>query len=301
MIQARDLSAAGSPRKWRAGSREIVLDHPIVMGILNVTPDSFSDGGNFFSAQSALEHAERMIADGADIIDIGGESTRPGATPVREQEERRRVRPLVRTLRKEYPDIPISIDTTKAAVAEEALDAGADIINDVSAMRLDPAMAQVAGRTGCGVILMHSRGGVEEMATYAYARYGDVAGEVMDELNSQLLVAEEAGVDRKSVVIDPGFGFSKKREHSIALLRDLVKFVAMDAPVMVGVSRKRFVREALTARSGSDSSTAPLEDRDAATVAVNLIALERGAILFRVHNVRANRPALDAAWSILTS
>jgi dihydropteroate synthase len=300
---SRDLSAAGSRRVWRAGSREIVLDHPIVMGILNVTPDSFSDGGNFFSADSALEHAERMIADGADIVDIGGESTRPGAKPVREDEERRRVRPLVRTLREAWPEIPISIDTTKASVAEEALAAGADIINDVSALRLDAAMAPLAGRSGCGLVLMHSRGSVEEMATYQHAEYHDVVKEVLEELNSQLLLAEEAGVERKAVVMDPGFGFSKKSTHSITLLRELERFSALDTPIMVGMSRKRFVRETISPRTSSlDAPAIPaLEDRDGATAAVNVVALQRGAMLFRVHNVRVNRIALDSAWTILNT
>jgi dihydropteroate synthase len=302
-MHGRDLSAAGSPRTWRAGSREIVLDHPIVMGILNVTPDSFSDGGNFFSADSALEHAEAMIAEGADIIDIGGESTRPGAVAVREDEERRRVQPLVRTLRQVFPDVPISVDTTKASVAAEALAAGADIINDVSALRLDPAMAPLIGREGCGVVLMHSRGNVDDMATYEHATYDDVVSDVMSELGSQLLLAEEAGVDRKSVVFDPGFGFSKRSEHSIRLLRELERFAALDAPIIVGASRKRFVREAITpvAPDGSVSLPPSLTDRDTATSAVNVLALERGAMIFRVHNVRVNRKALDAAWKILTT
>ena len=302
-MQHRDLSAAGSPRIWRAGSREVVLDHPIVMGILNVTPDSFSDGGNFFSADSALEHAETMIAEGADIIDIGGESTRPGAMAVREDEERRRVQPLVRTLRKVFPNIPISVDTTKASVAAEALAAGADIINDVSALRIDPAMAQLVGREKCGVVLMHSRGSVDDMATYEHATYNDVVSDVMSELGSQLLLAEEAGVDRKSVAFDPGFGFSKRSEHSIRLLRELERFAALDAPIIVGASRKRFVREAITpvAPDGSVSLPPSLTDRDTATSAVNVLALERGAMIFRVHNVRVNRKALDAAWKILTT
>ena len=302
-MQHRDLSAAGSPRIWRAGSRESLLDHPIVMGILNVTPDSFSDGGNFFSADSALEHAETMIAEGADIIDIGGESTRPGAMAVREDEERRRVQPLVRTLRKVFPNIPISVDTTKASVAAEALAAGADIINDVSALRIDPAMAQLVGREGCGIVLMHSRGNVDDMATYEHATYSDVVSDVMSELGSQLLLAEEAGVDRKSVAFDPGFGFSKRSEHSIRLLRELERFAALDAPIIVGASRKRFVREAITpvAPDGSVSLPPSLTDRDTATSAVNVLALERGAMIFRVHNVRVNRKALDAAWKILTT
>jgi dihydropteroate synthase len=303
VTEARTLSAAGSPRIWRTGSREIILDHPIVMGILNVTPDSFSDGGNFFSAGSALEHAESMIDDGADIIDIGGESTRPGAVPVRDDEERRRVGPLVRELRERFPDTPISVDTTKASVAAEALEAGAAIINDVSALRIDPAMAPLIGRAGCGLVLMHSRGGVADMATYDNAVYDDVIADVMSELGSQLLLAEEAGVDRKAVAFDPGFGFSKRSEHSIRLLRGLSRLSALDAPIVVGTSRKRFVREAISpSATDADRGEQPsLEDRDTATSAVNVLALERGAMIFRVHNVRVNRKALDAAWKVLTT
>ena len=295
MTLSSGLLATGTSRVWRAGSREILLDHPIVMGILNVTPDSFSDGGYFFSADSALEQAEKMIEDGAEIVDIGGESTRPGAVPVEAAEESSRVIPVVKEVRRRFPDVLISIDTTKASIAKEALEAGADIINDVSAMRLDPWMAPLAGRTGAGVVLMHSRGSVEDMATYVHAQYHDVINEVMTELSSQLLLAEEAGVDRKSVVMDPGFGFSKKSEHSIQLLLGLPRFASLDTPIMVGVSRKRLVREAML----NSVSLPTLDDRDAATAAVNVMALERGAIIFRTHNVRATRNALETAWSIL--
>jgi dihydropteroate synthase len=244
-----------------------------------------------------------MIHDGADIIDIGGESTRPGAVPVREDEERRRVGPLVRELRERFPDTPISVDTTKASVAAEALEAGAEIINDVSALRIDPAMAPLVGKAGCGLVLMHSRGGVADMATYDHAVYDDVIGEVMSELGSQLLLAEEAGVDRKAVAFDPGFGFSKRSEHSIRLLQGLSRLSALDAPIVVGTSRKRFVREAISppATDGAQGEQPSLEDRDTATSAVNVLALERGAMIFRVHNVRVNRKALDAAWKVLTT
>ncbi|MDO8502213.1 MAG: dihydropteroate synthase [Gemmatimonadaceae bacterium] len=305
MRTARDRSATESARVWRAGSREVPLDRPIVVGILNVTPDSFSDGGNFFSADSALEHAAAMIADGADIIDVGGESTRPGAAPVEAADEAMRVMPVIRAIRDRWPSVPISIDTVKSDVAAAALDAGADIVNDVSAMRLDPAMPLLVGKSGCGVVLMHSRGDVKDMATYVHATYENVVEEVMAELNSQLLVAEEAGVDRTAVVMDPGFGFSKKSRHSMTLLMELGRFTALDAPVMAGVSRKRFVREAMkhrehTERAADEHPFTP-EDRDTATAAVNVMALERGAMLFRVHNVRVNRTALDAAWTILTA
>ena len=295
MTRVRDLPAAGSARKWRVGSREIVLDHPIVMGILNVTPDSFSDGGNFFSPDSAIAHAEKMIADGADILDVGGESTRPGAVPVEAVQEADRVVPVIRAVRQRWPEIHISIDTTKADVASAAIDAGADIINDVSAMRIDPEMAPLAGRTGAGVVLMHSRGTVADMATYDHAHYDDVVREVMSELNSQMLLAEEAGVDRKSIVVDPGFGFSKRSEQSVKLLHSLRRFEAFDTPIMVGVSRKRFVREAML----NSVSMPSLDDRDSGTAAVNVMALERGAMIFRAHNIRATKNALETAWSIL--
>jgi dihydropteroate synthase len=266
------------------------------MGILNVTPDSFSDGGNFFSIDDAVEQAEKMLEDGAEIIDVGGESTRPGAVPVEAAQESDRVVPVIAEIRKRWPGVIVSIDTTKASVAEEALDVGADIINDVSAMRLDPLMAPLAGRCNAGVVLMHSRGNVEEMATYAHAAYHDVVGEVMSELSSQLLAAEEAGVDRKNVVLDPGIGFSKRSEHSIRLLNELPRFASLDTPIAVGVSRKRVVREALL----NSVSLPTMDDRDSATAAVNVMALERGAMIFRVHNVRASRNALETAWSILS-
>ena len=288
--------ATAPARTWRAGSRDILLDHPVVMGILNVTPDSFSDGGNFFSVDDAVAQVEKMLEDGAEIIDVGGESTRPGAIPIEAAQESDRVVPVIAEIRKRWPGVIVSIDTTKASVAEEALDVGADIINDVSAMRLDPLMAPLAGRCNAGVVLMHSRGNVEDMATYAHAAYHDVVGEVMSELSSQLLAAEEAGVDRKNVVLDPGIGFSKRSEHSIQLLNELPRFASLDTPVAVGVSRKRVVREALL----NSVSLPTMDDRDSATAAVNVMALERGAMIFRVHNVRASRNALETAWSILS-
>lgn len=301
MIAGRDRSAAGSNRIWRVGSREIVLDRPMVVGILNVTPDSFSDGGNFFAPEAAIMQAERMIADGVDIIDVGGESTRPGAVSIEAADEAIRVIPVLRELRERWPSVLLSIDTMKSGVAEAALESGADIVNDVSALRLDPSMPALAARWKCGLILMHSRGGIESMATYEHAVYGDIASEVMAELGSQLLFAEEAGVDRRSIVLDPGFGFAKRSQHSLRLLRELERFSAFDVPVMVGVSRKRFVGEAMF---GDGAATAPdrtIQDRDAGTGALNVMALERGAGLFRVHDVRTSRRSLDAAWAVLNA
>ena len=261
------------------------------MGILNVTPEGTAVGGNF-SVDAVVERAAQMVAEGADILDIGGEPTRPGAAPAAADDELRRVIPSVKAVRGRWPELPLSIDTAKSGIARSAIEVGADIINDVSAMRLDPVMPIVAGSSGCGMILTHSRGGISDMSTYAHASYTNVTSEVMAELSAQMLVADAAGVDRKSVVVDPGFGFSKKSEHSIRLLRELDKFAALDVPIMVGVSRKRFVREAAGVTDPAS------DDSDGATTAVNVIALAHGARIFRVHNVKMARRALDTAWAI---
>ena len=294
-------ASAESLQVWRTGSRQIVLDHPIVMGILNVTPDSFSDGGNFFVPANAIKRAVQMIHEGADIIDVGGESTRPGAEPVSEEEERNRITPVIAAVRERFPHLPISVDTMKATVAEAALAAVADIVNDVSALRIDPAMASLVAKSGCGVVLMHSRGSVADMASYDHAVYQDVTREVMSELGSQLLLAEEAGLNREFIAVDPGFGFSKRSEHSTALLRDLSRFRELDAPIVVGLSRKRFVREAMESGEHSALGIGSHMEGDVATVALNVLALERGAQIFRVHDVRMTRKALDAVWKVLTA
>lgn len=298
--------ASASPRKWRVGSRDVMLDHPIVMGILNVTPDSFSDGGNFFSADSALQHAEKMITEGADIIDVGGESTRPGAVPIEAAQESDRVVPVIRELKRRFPQIVISVDTTKARVADSAIAAGAEIVNDVSALRLDPEMPGLVARLRCGLVLMHSRGDVSNMASYDNAIYDDVAAEALSELASQLLAAEDAGVDRKAIALDPGFGFSKKPDQSWELLHGLPRFTAYDVPVVVGFSRKRMLSHSLgpwitdpewqkrTDANGRIELTT--EEKDEATAQLNAMALELGASIFRVHNVSASRRALDEAW-----
>jgi dihydropteroate synthase len=280
------------PAEWRAGGRSIRLDPPVIIGIVNVTPDSFSDGGNFFSTHAAVDHGRRLSDEGADILDVGGESTRPqGATPVEAAEELRRVVPVVRELRRLLPDVPISVDTVKAEVARSALAAGADIVNDVSGFRLDPAMAGVCAAGGAGVILMHSRGRVSDMATFAHAHYGpDVMGEVIGELRERVEAARERGVPAGSIALDPGVGFSKRSEHSLAVLAGLPRLCGLGYPVVVGVSRKRFIGEL-------SKVTEPAE-RVEGTIGANVVALERGARLFRVHDVRAHRRALDVAWAI---
>jgi dihydropteroate synthase len=263
------------------------------MGIVNVTPDSFSDGGKFFSPAAAAAHGRQLIAEGADLLDIGGESTRPqGAVPVDASEELRRILPVLDALRETNPETPISVDTVKSGVAREALAHGAEAINDVSAFRLDPAMGEVCAAAGAGVILMHSRGDVATMATYVHASYGaDVVGEIVAELAERLDAARRAGVARERIVLDPGVGFAKRSEHSIAVLRELPRVAALGYPIVVGVSRKRFIGEASGAKEPAE--------RLAGTTAANVLALAGGARIFRVHDVEPARRALDTAWRIL--
>jgi dihydropteroate synthase len=269
------------------------LARPIVIGIINVTPDSFSDGGSFFSPEDAVAHAKRLVAEGADMLDVGGESTRPqGATPVAGEEELRRILPVVRALRTACPGIPISVDTVKSSVAAAALSAGASVINDVSGLRIDPAMARVCAEAGAGLVVMHSRGGVGDMSTYQHAEYGpDVVGDVIAELSVQVDVALAAGVDPDSIAVDPGIGFSKRSVHSLAVLSALPRVVALGYPVMVGVSRKRFIGEITGVQEPAG--------RTYGSIGAAVAALARGAQLFRVHDVRGTREALDAAWAIL--
>jgi dihydropteroate synthase len=278
---------------WRHATGILALDKPRILGIVNVTPDSFSDGGRLVSVDDARRLIDVLIADGADVIDIGGESTRPqGATPVTAADELRRVIPVVEASVRDHPQTPVSVDTVKAVVAERSLDAGASIINDVSGFRLDAAMSLVCSRGGAGVVLMHSRGDVGDMATFAHATYGDdPVGEIVDELRSCVGVAEGASIAADRIVVDPGIGFAKRSEHSLAVLGQLGRVVEMGYPVLVGASRKRFI--------GEITATPTPADRLAGTIAANVASLERGARLFRVHDARPARQALDVAWAIM--
>ena len=281
---------------------------PMIFGILNVTPDSFSDGGNFVSAESAIAQADRMISEGADAIDVGGESTRPGAHPVPLREELKRVLPVIRGIRSRWSEIPISIDTVKADVAKAAVAEGASIVNDVSGMSLDPEMPRACAEAGCSVVLMHSRGSVGDMASYDNAVYGnDPVGEIITELEESVQLAQSAGVHPARIAVDPGIGFSKKTGHSLAALVELPRIVALGYPVFVGASRKRVIAELIryTTISGSPSAGTTLapqnisnDDRDMTTVGVNVAAFYSGARVFRVHRVRPNRLALDAVWAL---
>lgn len=256
----------------------------LVMGILNVTPDSFSDGGEFFSLDKALAHAEQMIAAGADIIDVGGESTRPGDTGiVSAEEELNRVIPIISELAKRS-DVPISIDTTKAVVARASLDAGAAIVNDISALRFDPNIADEVAKSGAGLVLMHSRGTPGSL--HGLPPVADIIEEVTSSLRSSIALAEERGVKRESIVIDPGIGFGKSQEQNIELIAKLDQLVAAfpDFPLLIGTSRKSFIGRILADRNGNP---APVEQRLHGSLATMTAAILRGAHIVRVHDVRA--------------
>jgi dihydropteroate synthase len=279
---------------WHHATGTLSLDRPRIFGIVNVTPDSFSDGGRLQTVDDARRLVDRLIAEGADAIDVGGESTRPqGAVPVTVDEERRRVLPVIVAALADHPGVLVSVDTVKACIAKDCLDAGASVVNDVSGFRLDAEMPAVCASSGAGVVLMHSRGDVAGMATYAHATYGDdPVGEIVAELRAAADVATRAGIATDRVVLDPGIGFAKRSEHSLAALRELRRVVALGHPVMVGVSRKRFI--------GELTGVGTPAERVAGTVGANVAALERGALLFRVHDVKPNREALDVAWAIGT-
>jgi dihydropteroate synthase len=251
-----------------------------VMGIVNVTPDSFSDGGQWLRHTDAIAHGRQLVAEGAAILDVGGESTRPGALPVDAGEEMRRVVPVVEGLRD--AGARISVDTTKRAVAEQALAAGASMVNDVSALRFDPELAGLCAQAGCDVCLMHMRG--EPRTMQDDPRYDDVVDDVKAFLAGRLAFAVREGIAEERIVLDPGIGFGKTLEHNVELLRRLDELVALGRPVMVGASRKSFLGR-LTGRSE------PAE-RVAGTVATTVLAYERGATLFRVHDVAPNVEAL---------
>jgi dihydropteroate synthase len=254
------------------------------MGILNVTPDSFADGGRHFDLDRAVEAGLRMAAEGADIIDVGGESTRPGAEPLAEDEELRRVVPVIERLARRV-SVPISIDTYKAAVAREALRAGATIVNDVSGLQREPALGEVAAAGGAALILMHTRGTSADM--YARAVYGDVLREVAAELREAMARAQAAGVARKAIVLDPGFGFAKRAEHSVEILARLDALEELDRPILSGPSRKSFLKAAIGEASPSE--------REWATAAAVTASVLHGAHIVRVHGVREMRDVVRVA------
>ena len=257
---------------------------PLIMGVVNVTPDSFSDGGLFLDADAAVEHGLRLVDEGADILDVGGESTRPGAEPVSEEEERHRVLPVIERLGL-GGGARISIDTTKLAVARAALDVGATLVNDVSAFRFNPGMAALVAEAGAGCCLMHMLG--EPRTMQQDPRYDDVVSEVKAFLEERLAFAVSEGIDEERVWLDPGIGFGKTVEHNLELLRRLDEIVAIGRPVVVGTSRKSFLGKLVGGRDEGE--------RLPGTIATNVLALERGASVFRVHDVAQNADALVVA------
>lgn len=278
-------------RAWRTGLGLLPLDRPQVMGILNVTPDSFWAGSRSPGLAETLARAEAMLEQGADLLDVGGESTRPGAQGVTAELESSRIVPVVRELVRRFPHVPVSVDTVKSEVARAALAEGAAIVNDVSGLRLDPDLGPLVAEHGAGLVLMHSRGTVERMASYEEADYqADPVDLVVEELSAGLRRAQAAGIDDQSVVLDPGLGFAKRTAHSVAVLAGLPRIAALGRPVLVGPSRKRFI--------GELAGGVPADQRLPGTIAACVAALERGASIFRVHDVGPVRQALDVAHAI---
>lgn len=278
------------PARWPMARGVVSLERPVIVGVLNVTPDSFSDGGRHSDPDRALAHAETLVEEGADMLDVGAESTRPGRpAPVPADEEWRRLAPVLAGLARRLPHVPLSVDTVKADVARRALDAGAWAINDVSGLRLDPGVAEACAAAGAGLVLMHSRGSVTTMATDDHAVYTSVTAEVVGELRDALARAASLGVVGERTVLDPGLGFAKRPAHSYRILRRLPAVVALGRPVMVGPSRKRF----LGAVTGRD-----VHERDVATAAACLAAFELGARLFRVHAPAPVRDVLAVAQAV---
>lgn len=271
---------------WSIAGETISLAQPRVMGILNLTPDSFSDGGELPSVADALRRAETMIEEGAALLDVGGESTRPGAAEVDAAEETRRVVPTIEALSRES-DVPISIDTRKSDVARRALDAGARIVNDVSALAFDPRMGRVVAETGAGVVLMHMRGTPADMR--GRATYVDVTEEVRSELSDAADRALAAGIRREAIAIDPGFGFAKDATQSLRLLGELPKLATLGFPMLVGPSRKSFLGEVLAL---------PPKERAVGTAAACVLAFLGGARIFRVHDVAPVVQALTVAAAL---
>ncbi len=271
---------------YRTGSWNL-RERARIVGILNLTPDSFYDGGCYATPGLALERAERMVAEGADGIDIGGQSTRPGGEAVGPDKEWRRIEPVLSLLRKRIP-APLSIDTYHPEVARRALDYGVDVVNDVAGLSLDPAIADEAARAGAGLVLMHSLGAPADL--HAPREYGDVVAEVRDFLERQMRVAESRGVPRERIALDPGVGFSKRAEQSVAVLRGLPRLADLGRPVYVGLSRKSF----LGAITGQ-----PAERRLAAGLGAVAAAYSLGARIFRTHDVRETLDALRAAAAVL--
>lgn len=279
-----DTSASGvfvlSGRVWPLAARVHI------MGVLNVTPDSFSDGGRYTNPDAAVAHALRMVEQGADVLDIGAESTKPGALPIDEEEERRRLIPIVRAICRQTT-IPVSIDTTKASIAQQALDAGAALINDISALRFDARMGEVVAKSGAGLILMHMQGNPQTMQHAA--QYTDVVEEVRQFLKTRLDAAKESGIPPERILLDPGIGFGKNCQHNVVLLARLDALLTLGRPLVVGVSRKAFIGKILGR---------PIDERLMGTAGAVAVAVMKGARMVRVHDVAPIRDVVKMIEAI---
>jgi dihydropteroate synthase len=277
---------------WKLRKRSVDLSRSgLIMGVLNVTPDSFSDGGHFVDEEAAFRHAERMAGEGAAILDVGGESSRPGSKPVTLEEELRRAIPIIHRIRARFPELLLSIDTYKAETARQALAAGADIVNDISALRADPQMLEVLKESDAGVVLMHMRGKPSTMQIDPH--YEDVVAEVLQFLWGRRDDLVRSGIDRARIAIDPGYGFGKRVQDNVDLVRHLDRFAELGQPIMVGISRKSTIASLL------GDSKLRFEDRLWPTVALTSLMREKGAHIFRVHDVRPNFEALRMTEAIL--
>jgi dihydropteroate synthase len=285
---------------WRLRTRTLALGpRTLLMGILNATPDSFSDGGRFLDPRAALTHALEMLDDGADILDLGGESTRPNATPVTPHEEQARVLPILRAILAARPAAIVSIDTCHAETARLAVEAGAEIVNDVSGLLWDEAMAATCATLNCGIVLMHTRGRPHEWRTLPALAPAEVLPLILRELNERAHAALAAGIAREAIVLDPGFGFGKAFDENIPLLARLDALHALGFPLLVGLSRKGFLRRTLPQAESTQAE--PTDALQHASLAANTAAILAGAHLLRVHDVRPSRHAADLADRILTA
>jgi dihydropteroate synthase len=278
---------------WKLRDRSVDLSRSgLIMGVLNVTPDSFSDGGQFVDEEAAFGHAVAMAKEGAAILDIGGESSRPGSEPVALEEEIRRVIPIMKRIRASLPDLLLSVDTYKAETARQALEAGADIINDISALRADPRMIDVLKDSDAGIILMHMRGTPKTMQIDPC--YDDVVQEVLEFLRRRRDDLVRAGIDRARIAVDPGYGFGKRLQHNAELVRQIGQFTELGQPIVVGISRKSMIAHLL------GDPKLQSEDRIWPTVALTSLLREKGARIFRVHDVRPNLESLRMTEAILS-
>lgn len=285
-IKSLLVSSEYPPQKWKTSQRELSLNRPLIMGILNVTPDSFSDGNHFFAPQAAIEHGLKMADEGADIIDIGGESTRPGSLQVTSDEEIRRITPVVAALKSRL-SCAISVDTWKSSVASAAIDAGAEIINDISGFTFDEQMSSLVARTKTAAVLMHTRGTPDTMQENI--RYNDLMDEISAEIHHSVQTALNSGIGHEYLAIDPGIGFAKETTHNLEILQRLDELKSFALPILVGSSRKSFIGKTVNRQ---------VADRIYGTAATVAIAVANGARILRVHDVHEMRDVADMAFAI---